>query len=437
MAAARPPSVDSVVRRLDDGTVPRPLVVETVRDVIDRARQDSTLDIEAEARRRLGLIRRAFPRRVVNATGVLLHTNLGRAPLAPEAAEAAAEVARGYSNPELDLATGERGARNAALERLLVTLTGAEAALVLNNNAGAVFLTLAALAAGRPVPVSRGELIEIGGSYRLPELMEATGARLVEVGTTNRTRLSDYADVDEPALFLKVHQSNYRVVGFVAEVSLPELARLAEARGVPLVYDVGSGLLDERAPWLPPPPPPWLGGEPGVRQSLAAGADLVLFSGDKLLGGPQAGIVVGRRDLVARLRKHPAARALRIDGPTAAALTITLQAYLDGRARDLPLWRMATAPAGEIERRARRVLGAAGVDGRVVAGTSTFGAGSAPGAEIPTAVIELGEADRRFERLLGHTPPVLARRSAGRLLVDLRTVDPDDDDSVAAALAGS
>lgn len=437
MAALRPPSVDSVVRRLDDGSIPRPLVVQIVREVIDEARQDAGVDIDTETRRRLDLIRRALPRRVINATGVLLHTNLGRAPLSAAAAEAAASVARGYSNTELDLTSGERGPRNAALERALVTLTGAEAALVVNNNAGAVFLTLAALATGRKVPVSRGELIEIGGSYRLPELMAATGAELVEVGTTNRTRLSDYAGVEDQALFLKVHRSNYRVVGFTAEVSTPELAGLAHERGVPLVYDAGSGLLDERTPWLSPPPPSWLAGEPGVRQSLEAGADLVLFSGDKLLGGPQAGVVVGSSSLVSRLRKHPAARALRIDGPTAAALTVTLEAYLDGRAFELPLWRMATAPADEIERRARRILEATGVPGRVVAGMSTLGAGSAPGAEIPSAVIELDEADRRFSRLLEQPTPILGRRSAGRLLLDLRTVDPSDDEVVATALAES
>ena len=437
MAAVRPPSVDSVVRRLDDGAVPRPLVVETVREVIAEARLDPDVDIDTEARRRLDLLQKALPRRVINATGVLLHTNLGRAPLSYDAAAAAAEVARGYSNTELDLTTGQRGKRNAPIERLLVTLTGAEAALVVNNNAGAVFLTLAALAAGGRVPVSRGELIEIGGSYRLPDLMAATGAELVEVGTTNRTRRSDYAAVEDPALLLKVHPSNYRVLGFTAEASITDLSSLASERDVPLVYDVGSGLLDTQAPWLPPPPPTWLAGEPGVRQALDAGADLVLFSGDKLLGGPQAGVIVGDRSLVTRLAEHPAARALRIDGPTAAALAATLQAYLDGRASQLPLWRMATTATEEIERRARRGGEEAGGTAASTADTSTLGAGSAPGAQIPTVVVELDEADRRFAHLLEQPTPVLGRRAAGRLILDLRTVDPSDDHVVAAALAES
>lgn len=433
-ATNRPPSVDALVRRVDDGTLPRPLVVATVREVIAAGRDDPRLDVEAESRNRLDELRLSAPRRIINATGVLLHTNLGRAPWPPQAITAASEVAASYANVELDVTTGERGRRNEAAARLATVLTGAEAALVVNNNAGAVFLTLLALARGQPVPVSRGELIEIGGSYRLPELMAAAGADLVDVGTTNRTRISDYAAVAEPALLLKVHPSNYRVVGFSQETPVEQLAALAGEREVPLVYDVGSGLIDERVPWLAGPPPTWLSGEPGVRQALESGADLVLFSGDKLLGGPQAGLIVGRSDLVRRVAAHPAARALRVDGSTAAAVAATLTAYLAGQAAELPLWRMATLPADDVERRAQRVLDESGREGRIIDGSSTLGAGSAPGAEIPTRVIEMGDGDTLHDRLLRHDPPVLGRRQAGALVVDLRTVDPADDGAVASAL---
>lgn len=435
MTETRPPSVDSVVRRIDDGSLPRPLVVETVREVIDLARTNGSISVEEEVRTRLGRLRRSAPRKVINATGVLLHTNLGRAPWSEAALTAAAEVAGAYANVELDLETGERGRRNTTPERLLCALTGAEAALVVNNNAAALLLTLMTLASDGSVPVSRGELIEIGGSYRLPELMAAAGTDLVEVGTTNRTRISDYEVVEDPALLLKVHPSNYRIVGFSTETSLSDLAGLAQERGVPLVYDLGSGLLDERAPWLAGPPPVWLKGEPGVKQALEARADLVLFSGDKLLGGPQAGIVVGRADLIGRLARHPAARAVRVDGPTAAALAATLTAYLAGEALSLPLWRMATAPTDEIERRARAVLDQSGRPGRVIDGASAVGAGSAPGAEIPTRLIELKDGEALFGMLLSNDPPVLARREAGRLIVDLRTVDPADDLAISSALS--
>ncbi|HSJ36378.1 MAG TPA: L-seryl-tRNA(Sec) selenium transferase [Acidimicrobiia bacterium] len=430
----RPPSVDALVREIHDGSLPRPLVVDTVRRLLADRGEDEEVDFVAEARHRLEILRRSAPRRVVNATGVILHTNLGRAPWSGESLAAAHEVAAGYANIELDLATGERGRRNDAAERLAVLLTGAEAALVVNNNAAAVYLTLLAVAPGGRIPVSRGELIEIGGSYRLPELMAAAGVDLVEVGTTNRTRLSDYADAEDPSLYLKVHPSNYRVVGFSAETGLADLASLAEERAVPLVFDQGSGLLDERVPWLEGPPPTWLAGEPGVVQALEEGADLVTFSGDKLLGGPQAGIVVGREDLIETMRRHPATRALRVDGSTTAALAATFAAYLAGAAHELPVWRMANLPADSVAERARRVLADSGEEGRVVEGASTLGAGSTPGAEIPTWLIELPDADAVHARLLAHDPPVLARRAAGKALIDLRTVDPVEDPSVAAAL---
>lgn len=434
MPTERPPSVDSVVRRIDDGTIPRPLVVGVVREVTAEARLQTSMDIEGEARRRLDDLRRSAPRRVVNATGVLLHTNLGRAPWSAQAITAAVEVAGSYSNVELDVLTGERGRRNDVAEHLATVLTGAEAALVVNNNAAAVLLTLVAVAPHGRVPVSRGELIEIGGSYRLPELMAAAGTELVEVGTTNRTRLADYAGIPDATLLLKVHPSNYRVVGFTADTSLPELAGLARERSIPLVFDAGSGLLDERVPWLEGPPPAWLADEPGIHQSLESGADLVLFSGDKLLGGPQAGVIVGRRDLVDRLVRHPITRALRVDGSTAAALASTFMSYLAGGARDLPLWRMAALSPDEIGDRAQRVLEESAVSGEIVAGASTLGAGASPTAEIPTRLIQLPGGEKAFPRLLRHDPPVLARRHAGNLLIDLRTVDPADDGAVAAAL---
>jgi L-seryl-tRNA(Ser) seleniumtransferase len=235
-------------------------------------------------------------------------------------------------------------------------------------------------------------------------------------------------------LVLKVHPSNYRIEGFTDSAGLADLAGLTRARGIPLIFDAGSGLLDERTPWLPGPPPAWLSGEPGIRQSLEAGADLVMFSGDKLLGGPQAGILVGRVDLIERLRRHPVARAVRMDGPTLAGLTVTMEAYASGRAAALPFWRMATLGLDSLEQRARRVLEASGADGSIVPGASLVGAGSVPGAEVPSPQIVLPDGDDRYATLLAHRPPVLARRREGSLVVDLRAVDPEDDDHVAAAL---
>ena len=403
----------------------------------ERSRHDPTVDAEGEAMRLAFALLATRQRGVLNATGVILHTNLGRAPLDPAAASAATTAATGYTNLELDLGTGERGGRTSYATALLRALTGAEDALVVNNNAGALFLTLIAMASGREVPVSRGELIEIGGSYRLPELMASTGCRLVEVGTTNRTRISDYADALGPstALLLKVHPSNYRIEGFAADAKLDELADLAHENGLPLVFDAGSGLLDERTPWLPGAPPAWLAGEPGVAQSLTAGADLVLFSGDKLLGGPQAGIVVGNADLIAGLRRHPVTRAMRVDGPTLAALETTLDAYADRTAAQLPLWQMATLDQSTLRTRCESVASAVAV-ATVVDGASTIGAGSVPGARIPGPVIEVNvPADAAYARLLAGNPPIAARREAGKLVIDLRTVPPEADTVVATALA--
>jgi L-seryl-tRNA(Ser) seleniumtransferase len=369
---------------------------------------------------------------------VLLHTNLGRAPLAEEAADAARAAATSYGNVEFDLVTGHRGRRAGYARELARTLTGSAAALVVNNNAAGLYLTLAALAAGKQVPVSRGELIEIGGSYRLPELMDATGATMIEVGTTNRTHVADFAGAvtEATALLLKVHTSNYRVVGFTAEVDLAAMVEVAHGHGVPLVYDIGSGLLDENVPWLSGPPPPWLAGEPGVRQALELGADLVLFSGDKLLGGPQAGILVGRADLIAQLAKHPVARALRCDGPTLAALSMTLQMYADDRGADIPFWAMAATPSDQLQTRLERLLVGSGAVGEIRAGESVPGAGSVPGATVPSPVLVVQQpsADLLWDRLLMSDLPVIARRETGELILDLRTVPSHLDDILTEAL---
>ena len=444
MAVRGLPAVDSLVRQLDSRGLPRLLVVESARAAIDHARAallagDDGVDPAQLAEADLEDLARLRPCNVINATGVLLHTNLGRAPLALVAAEAALEHATGYGNLEFDLASGDRGGRGSYVETLLRRLTGAPAAMVVNNNAAALFLTLMALAGGRQVPVSRGELIEIGGSYRLPELMSVSGAQLLEVGTTNRTRVSDYTAAEDAALLLKVHPSNYRIEGFTEEATLPELVALGRSSGIPVVFDAGSGLLDATTPWLRHGPPPWLGGEPGVRQALETGADLVVFSGDKLLGGPQAGIVVGRADLVALLRRHPAARALRCGGSVLAALGATLELYADGRAATaIPFWRLATVDRDEISRRAEDVVKAAGVEATIAHGVSAAGAGSAPNGGIPTTliVVERPGADVVWLRLLASGgDPVVARRHAGSTLIDLRTVDPERDAEVAQALA--
>jgi L-seryl-tRNA(Ser) seleniumtransferase len=432
--------VDALVRRLGVDDLPRAMVVEVARAAVAEVRDvaSEATDAEAVAGQAIRALRKSRLIDVVNASGVLLHTNLGRAPLHPDAAAAAARVGTGYSNLELDLATGRRGGRGSYVERLLRAATGAQAALVVNNNAGALLLALAALASGRSVPVSRGELIEIGGSYRLPELMTASGCRLVEVGTTNRTRINDYRQVvgDDTAALLKVHPSNYRLSGFTEEAPLHELVALGEKAQVPVIFDAGSGLLDADVPWLSGPPPSWLAGEPGIRQAVEAGVDLAMFSGDKLLGGPQAGLLVGRADLIGRLRRHPMARALRVDAATLKALEITLEMYADGRAAELPFWRMAGAGYEDLEARATRLVALAEIEAQVVRGASVVGAGSVPGAEVPSPLIVVaGSADPIFLALLSADPPVLARRFEGRLVVDLRAVPDSRDEYLASALA--
>ena len=430
--AGRPPSVDALARALaHDGEgvgLPHPLLVEVARAAI--AAGDP-----ASATARAAELARMLLQPVVNATGVLLHTNLGRAPRA-------AEPVRGATNLELDLTSGRRGSRHVHCGRLLARLCDAEAALVVNNNAAAVLLVLAALARGREVLVSRGESVEIGGGFRVPEVMEQSGARLVDVGTTNRTRPADYqralerpgADV---ALVLKVHPSNYRVEGFVEDTTTAALTALHGA--VPVVADIGSGLLDAACPWLVGGPPAWLEGEPAARQTLASGAALVTFSGDKLLGGPQAGIIAGRADLVAACAAHPLARALRPGGLVLSALQDVLLAYLRRDAgRTVPFWRMATVLVSELEARALAVLTAAGPSGgplglAVEPMESLPGAGSLPGTAVPSAGLVL--AGDRSAELRRAAPPVIARVRDGRTFLDLRTVEPSDDDHLAIALA--
>jgi L-seryl-tRNA(Ser) seleniumtransferase len=419
--APRPPSVDRLARSLAATGLPHPILVDCAREAIAAGRPETALE-RAEA------FARTLLTPVVNATGVLLHTNLGRAPLAHHQAARAQTV-------EFDLATGERGSRQRAVGQLFARLCGAEAAMVVNNNAAAVLLVLAALAADRDVPVSRGESVEIGGAFRVPEVMEQSGARLVDVGTTNRTRLEDYRRaVDRPtvdaALVLKVHPSNYRIEGFVEETSVAELATL----GVPVVADIGSGLLDAEVPWLAGPPPAWLAGEPAARQSIEQGAALVTFSGDKLLGGPQSGIIVGRAELVAACTAHPLARALRPGGLVLAALQDVALAYLRrDAATTIAFWRMVAAPAEQLHQRATAIVEAAGI-GRVVATEALPGAGSAPGATIPSSGIEL-DSDQT-DRLRTHAPPVIARTRDDRTVLDLRSVDPADDPVLVAVLAG-
>ena len=415
---ARPPSVDSLARSLAGSGLPHALLVDAARAAIAAGDPE-------DAARRAEATARSLLRPVINATGVLLHTNLGRAPLGAAPAGPPGAPMR-YSNLEFDADRGARGDRHAHAGNLLARLCGAEAALVVNNCAAAVTLVLGALAAGRGVAVSRGELVEIGGGFRVPEIVAQSGARLIEVGTTNRTRREDYqraVEAGDVALCLRVHQSNYRIVGFTEAPSVGDLATV----GVPLVADIGSGLLDEACQWLTGGPPAWLRGEPAARQTLAAGADLVTFSGDKLLGGPQAGIIAGSAELVHRCARHPLARAFRAGGMVLATLQSVALTYLHRRGDEIPFWRMATRPVAELRDRA----GALGV-GEVCSMSATTGGGTLPGAEIPSAGIVL-EGDRAAA-LRRAEVPVIARVAGRRTYLDLRTVDPADDAALATAV---
>ena len=374
-------------------------------------------------------------RPVLNASGVIIHTNLGRAPLSREAMAAMEAVSRGYSNLEFDLTGGERGHRQVHLETLLCQISGAQAAMAVNNNAAALLLALTALAKEREVIISRGQAVEIGGGFRIPEVMQQSGARLVEVGTTNRTYLSDYqqAITSDTAALMRVHASNFRIIGFVESTPLEDLVRLAHEHGLLLLDDLGSGCLIDTSQF-------GLAAEPTVQESVAAGADLSLFSGDKLLGGPQAGIIVGREELVARLRRHPLARALRMDKASVAALAATATHYVRGEALEkIPVWRMIAMPLATIERRARRWARAVGAPARILHGRSMVGGGSLPEEGLPTRVIAIPAHGGRSvtelaQRLRLGQPPVIGRIEHDQLLLDPRTVAPEDDSALVEAV---
>ncbi|MCP9486137.1 MAG: L-seryl-tRNA(Sec) selenium transferase [Gaiellaceae bacterium MAG52_C11] len=423
------PSVDELLRDERLAKESRPLAVAAARSTLERAREEiragaepsfvDSGDLAERALAELAAQRRLRLRRVLNATGILVHTNLGRAPLAGAALERVLEVGAGFSNLEYDLTAGARGSRQDHLAPLLRRLTGAEAALVVNNNAAAVLLALAALAEGREVLVSRGELIEIGDGFRIPDVLARSGARLREVGTTNRTRAEDYeaAIGFETALVLRVHQSNFRQVGFTERPRFAQLAQVAKRAGIPLVDDLGSGALVE------------LEGEPTPASSLAAGADLVCFSGDKLLGGPQAGIVVGSAELVERLKRHPLQRALRADKLSLAALEGTLALYLD-RPQEIPVLRMLREPAEAVRVRAKRL--AAAVGGSVEETVARVGGGALPLAELPSFACAVEE--ELAAALRAHEPPVLAVVRDGKTLLDCRTLTDAEAEEVAGAI---
>jgi L-seryl-tRNA(Ser) seleniumtransferase len=447
------PSVDQLLRHLADRAelkdLARPRLTALVREALDQERarvlQEHAAPVPAEAlaARVVERARRDGPfslRPVINAQGVVLHTNLGRALMSSLALERLQAVATSYSNLELDLARKERGSRYSHVEALLQRLTGAEDALVVNNNAAAVLLALETLAHGREVIVSRGELIEIGGEFRIPDIMLRSGAVLREVGATNRTHLRDYAEAitSSTALLLKVHTSNYRVVGFTAEVSSRELVELGRERGIPVMEDLGSGSLVDLRPWGFPY-------EPTVPETVASGVDLVSFSGDKLLGGPQAGIVVGRRLIVSRLKKNPWNRALRIDKFTIAALEATLHAYEAGTAREtVPTLAMLTEPLASVRSRARRVLRQLApnvrerLDASLADDLAQVGGGALPTVELPTVVVAVGTSSaaamRLDEALRVGDPPVVGRITHDRLFLDCRTVLPGQVKALARAL---
>lgn len=420
----RPPSVDRLARDLAHTGLPHPLLVEISREAIAT---QSVGDVEEMAARR----KRQLLHPVINATGTLLHTNLGRAPWASPA-EAV------YSNLEFNLEDGARGSRQSHVGNLFATLCDAEAAMVVNNCAAAVTLVTAALAQGRAVAVSRGELVEIGGGFRVPEVVEQSGARLHGVGTTNRTSSTDFKDaVAKPeadiAMLLKVHRSNYKIIGFTESAEISQIADL----GIPLVCDIGSGLLDQRCPWLADGPPPWLTGEPAAKQTLASGADLVCFSGDKLLGGPQAGLIVGRQDLISECARHPLARAFRPGSLVLTSLQHLALAYLDRDGDAIPFWRMACADIDGLNMRAASLAMLTGSHGEVIDTAAVPGGGTLPTVEIASVGLALDgdfTAELRNPRSQ-HAPAIVARVAQGRTILDMRTIDPADDPRVAEALS--
>ncbi|MFN2557597.1 MAG: L-seryl-tRNA(Sec) selenium transferase [Nitriliruptorales bacterium] len=446
---SRLPQVDAVVRDPDAQVVVetygrRPFT-DAVRRVIDEARERAhrgapvprTDEIVSAAASDLATRRAGRVTRVINATGVVLHTNLGRAPLSSEARAAMAEAA-GYCSLEYELPEGRRGSRTAHLGHLAAEACGAEAATVVNSCAAAVVLVLAVLAAGKEAIVSRGELVEIGGSFRLPDVMSASNAILREVGTTNRTRIEDYraAIGDYTGVIMKVHRSNYQVIGFAAEPKIEEIAAVARDNGIPFVYDLGSGLLRDLPPGIALEGSA-LAEEPSVERALAAGADLVLFSGDKLLGGPQAGFIVGDAALVMNCDRHPLARALRVDKFRRAALEATLESHLRADVPlDLPVWAMLTAQPEQLGERARRLAEHIGAQARPVEVVSLTGGGSLPGAELPSAgvIVNATRPDNFARTLRLGEPPIVGRVEGGEVVLDLRTVPPSQDEVVGDAV---
>ncbi len=442
------PSVESVLssRRIRTviGEYAREWVTNLVREQIEGARgamrngsaAPTADEIAGSVVYQMEMLGRVYPRPLINATGVIIHTNLGRAPLSLDAMDATLQASEGYSNLELDLLEGGRGSRQAHLQPLFRQLTGAEAALVVNNNASAVLLGLSALAAGKEVIVSRGEEVEIGGGFRIPDVLLQSGARLVEVGTTNRTYAWDYeaAITDNTAALLKVHSSNFRIDGFTHFAEARELVEIGERNGIPVLHDVGSGCLLNTEDY-------GLSHEPTPRESIVAGAGLVFFSGDKLLGGPQSGIAVGKRDLVRKLERHPLARAVRIDKMNLAALSATLLHYLKGEAEaKIPIWRMLSTSAGELEDRAYHWQTAIGNRALVLRGLSTIGGGSLPGETIDTWLLALecdglsGGAQAVTRRLREYSTPIIARIEENRVILDPRTVFLEEEDTLLRAV---
>ena len=437
------PSVDQLLK--EEFTVDliehygRALVLKAIRDVLDKARKDypDTGRIPDEA-----MVLQAVQEQVetwvaptlkgvINATGVILHTNLGRAPLSEAAIQAAKMVSVGYSNLEFDLDRGKRGSRLIHAESYLQRLTGAEAALVVNNNASAVMLALTGLARRRGVVIARSQLVEIGGGFRVPDVMKQSGARLIEVGTTNRVHLADYENAleEKPALFMRAHRSNFRILGFTSEPTLKEIAQAAHTAGIPLLDDLGSGAFLDTANY-------GLGHEPMVQESLAAGADLVCFSGDKLVGGPQAGIIIGKQKYIAKLKKHPLARAIRADKLCLSALSATLLHYLkDEAVRKIPVWQMISLNSDEIRKRAQKWQSVLQT-GRIIEATSTVGGGSLPGETLPTFVLALQvkHAEKLMRKLRGNSPPIIARLENDLILLDPRTVFEAQEDELLSGI---
>ncbi len=419
----------------------RPLTLEAIRAVLDETRARFKLDPQpalpdadgilalAESCLALWVAPTLLP--VINATGVILHTNLGRAPLSDETIRAMDAVSRSYSTLEYDLVKGARGSRLIHAESILQKLTGAEAAVVVNNNASAVMLVLSALAHRRRVVISRTQLVEIGGGFRVPDVMKQSGAKLIEIGATNRVNLNDYEEAfaEPTALVMRAHRSNFKIIGFTEEPELKEIAELAHQKNIPLVDDLGSGALLDTARY-------GLAHEPTVQESLAAGADLVCFSGDKLLGGPQAGIIIGRADLIAKIKKHPLARAVRADKTCLAGLTATLKHYLvDEAEREIPIWQMMSLTLKQVKGRAEAWCFQLGL-GEVIESESTVGGGSLPGESFPTFVLALDvkSPDKFLKKLRAQHPPIIARTEENRVLLDPRTVPPKQEGALIVGL---